>query len=82
MDIKVNGVTVDTEVFRKVMEHMWTQANDQAKDAVDEDKFQERVQVAAKKMVQESADGLMETMYELQNKLHDVDQLVKWAWED
>ncbi|CAM0038074.1 hypothetical protein VPHK460_0011 [Vibrio phage K460] len=82
MDIKVNGVTVDTEVFRKVMEHLWTQANDRAKDAVDEDKFQERVKTAAKKMVQESADGLMETMYELQNKLNDVDQIVKWSWED
>ena len=82
MDIKVNGVPVDTEAFRKVMENLWTQANDRAKDAVDEDKFQERVQVAAKKMVQDSADGLMETMYELQNKLNDVDQLVKWSWED
>ena len=82
MDIKVHGVTVDTEVFRKVMENLWTQANDRAKDAVDEGKFQERVQAAAKKMVQESADGLMETLYELQNKLSDVDQLVKWAWED
>ncbi|AUR94260.1 hypothetical protein NVP1193O_129 [Vibrio phage 1.193.O._10N.286.52.C6] len=82
MDIKVNGVTVDTEVFRKVMEHLWTQANDRAKDAVDEDKFQERVQDAAKKLVQNSADGLMETMGELQNKLNDVDQLVKWTWED
>ncbi|CAM0035576.1 hypothetical protein VPH184E373B_0010 [Vibrio phage 184E37-3b] len=80
MDIKVNGITVDTEVFRKVLMHMWIQANDRAKDAVDEDKFQERVQAAAKKLVQDSADGLMETMNELQNKLNDVDQLVKWSW--
>lgn len=82
MDIKVNGVTVPTEVFRKVMENMWKQARTQAADAVDESKYKQRVQEAASKKVQECAGQLLETMNDLQNKLHDTDQLVKWNWED
>jgi hypothetical protein len=81
MDIKVNGVTLDTEVFRNVMESMWQQARKQAADAVDESQYKDRVQKEAKKMLQDSADGVIEVMAELQNKLNDVDLLVKWNWE-
>jgi hypothetical protein len=81
MDIKVNGVSLDTEVFRKVMENMWQQSRKQAADAVDESQYKDRVQKEAKKMLQDSADGVMEVMAELQNKLNDVDLLVTWNWE-
>lgn len=81
MDIKVNGITVDTEVFRKVMEDMWEQACNRADAFVDADKYNERVQAAAKKLVQDSADSILETMDDLRNKLEDVDNLIEWKWE-
>ncbi len=81
MDIKVNGVTIDTEVFRKVMENMWGQACDDANASVDADKYDERVQAAAKNLVQDSADNILEIMDDLQCKLRDVDELVNWKWE-
>lgn len=81
MDIKVNGVAVDTEVFRKVLEDMYKQAREKAADSVDESKYRERVEAEAKKILENQVDNVMEVLHDLQNKLSYSENLIKFEWD-
>ncbi len=81
MDIKVNGVTIDTEVFRKVLEEMYQQAREKAADSVDESKYRERVEAEAKKILQGQVDKVMDVLSDLQDKLYHSENLIKFEWE-
>lgn len=81
MDIKVNGVTIDTEVFRKVLENMHQQAREKAADSVDESKYRERVEAEAKKILENQVDNVMEVLHDLQSRLSYSENLIKFEWE-
>tara|TARA_R110002012_G_scaffold3875_1_gene17987 strand:+ start:333 stop:704 length:372 start_codon:yes stop_codon:yes gene_type:complete len=81
MDIKVNGVVVDTEVFRKVLEDMYQQARKKAADSVDEAKYRERVEAAAKKILENQVDNVMDVLSDLQEKLYHSENLIKFEWD-
>ena len=81
MDIKVNGVVVDTEVFRKVLENMYQQAREKAADSVDESKYRERVEAEAKKILENQVDNVMDVLSDLQDKLYHSENLIKFEWD-
>ncbi|AUR84682.1 coil containing protein [Vibrio phage 1.063.O._10N.261.45.C7] len=81
MDIKVNGITLDTEVFRKVMENMWQQARKQAADEVDESQYRDRVEAKAKEILKNQSDNVLEALHDLQGKITYTDNLIKFEWE-
>ncbi len=82
MDIKVNGVPISTEIFRKVLEMMWKQATERADADVDASTHRQRVEDEARKIVKDSAEEIMDKMQELNNKLEDLDSMIKYPWED
>ncbi len=74
----INGVEVDGEVMEKILVHMWEQAKvDSGKEA-----FNQKVKEEAQRIVKERADEVMEAMNDITNKLHNIDDCVKWNWED
>ena len=82
MEIKVNGVDIPASTFRKVMESMWEQAKDLADEAVDAKTYRTRVEARATELVETQASAVMDLMRELENKLQNVDDIVKWDWEE
>ena len=81
MEIKVNGIDIPVSTFRKVMESMWEQAKDLADEAVDAKTYRSRVEARATELVETQASTVMDLMRDLENKLQNVDDIVKWNWD-
>lgn len=78
--LQINGVEVPAEVMESFMLSLWERAKSQYED---ETKcFRKSVEEKARQILQDSCGSLLDVMGNLQDKLSDVDSLIKYNWED
>lgn len=79
-EVTVNGVKVPAENFEKCLQHLYSNLGDQLRDRYDADKFDERVQQALEKHLEEKGEGISEAMDTLRNALEDAEDIVTPYW--
>lgn len=80
-EVKVNGVVIPAEVFEKWMHDQYEMMEESFKERYDTANFDNRVEERAKELLKEHADGCLDVMYSLQQKLEEADSMLKMSWE-
>lgn len=75
--LTMNGIDVPVEVLEKVLQNMW----EQCQEEVGVSEFKRKVREEAERIVQDKANSVVEAFSEIQSKLENASDLVKWEWE-
>lgn len=80
-EVKVNGVLIPAEIFEQWMHDHYNAMEEKFKERYDASNFDDRVEERAKELLKEQADGCLDVMYNLQQKLEEADSMLTLRWE-
>lgn len=79
--LQINGVDIPAEVMESFMKSLWERAKSHYEEQTNADEFKSKVENRAKELLSDSCGGILSVLNDLQNKLSDVDNLIKYNWE-
>jgi len=80
-NLTINGVIVPARVFEECLRELYNSNEAELRHKYDADNFDARVNEAAQKLIDETADVLVEAMRDLTEVLEDSGNLIKPYWE-